>query len=114
MDIRTVLKDNFLQYSSYVIKDRAIASVVDGFKPVQRRIIHSLFEMHDGNFHKVANVVGNTMKYHPHGDTSIYEALVNIANKDLFIEKQGNFGNLFTVILLLLLDILNVGYSLSL
>ncbi|MBB6213325.1 DNA topoisomerase IV subunit A [Borreliella californiensis] len=96
MDIRTVLKDNFLQYSSYVIKDRAIASVVDGFKPVQRRIIHSLFEMHDGNFHKVANVVGNTMKYHPHGDTSIYEALVNIANKDLFIEKQGNFGNLFT------------------
>ncbi|WNY63703.1 DNA topoisomerase IV subunit A [Borreliella americana] len=96
MDIRTVLKDNFLQYSSYVIKDRAIASVVDGFKPVQRRIIHSLFEMHDGNFHKVANVVGNTMKYHPHGDTSIYEALVNIANKGLFIEKQGNFGNLFT------------------
>ncbi len=96
MDIRTLLKDNFLQYSSYVIKDRAIASVVDGFKPVQRRIIHSLFEMHDGNFHKVANVVGNTMKYHPHGDTSIYEALVNIANKDLFIEKQGNFGNLFT------------------
>ncbi|WKC84990.1 DNA topoisomerase IV subunit A [Borreliella lusitaniae] len=96
MDIRSVLKDNFLQYSSYVIKDRAIASVVDGFKPVQRRIIHSLFEMHDGNFHKVANVVGNTMKYHPHGDTSIYEALVNIANKDLFIEKQGNFGNLFT------------------
>lgn len=96
MDIRSILKDNFLQYSSYVIKDRAIASVVDGFKPVQRRIIHSLFEMHDGNFHKVANVVGNTMKYHPHGDTSIYEALVNIANKDLFIEKQGNFGNLLT------------------
>ncbi|EED30101.1 DNA topoisomerase IV subunit A [Borreliella garinii] len=96
MDIRSILKDNFLQYSSYVIKDRAIASIVDGFKPVQRRIIHSLFEMHDGNFHKVANVVGNTMKYHPHGDTSIYEALVNIANKDLFIEKQGNFGNLLT------------------
>ncbi|AGT27040.1 DNA topoisomerase IV subunit A [Borrelia miyamotoi] len=96
MDIKTLLKDNFLQYSSYVIKDRAIASVIDGFKPVQRRIIHSLFEMHDGNFHKVANVVGNTMKYHPHGDTSIYEALVNIANKDLFIEKQGNFGNLLT------------------
>ncbi|ASQ28872.1 DNA topoisomerase IV [Borrelia miyamotoi] len=96
MDIKTLLKDNFLQYSSYVIKDRAIASVIDGFKPVQRRIIHSLFEMNDGNFHKVANVVGNTMKYHPHGDTSIYEALVNIANKDLFIEKQGNFGNLLT------------------
>ncbi|WP_445435777.1 DNA topoisomerase IV subunit A [Candidatus Borreliella tachyglossi] len=96
MDIRTLLKDNFLQYSSYVIKDRAIASVIDGFKPVQRRIIHSLFEMHDSNFHKVANVVGNTMKYHPHGDTSIYEALVNMANKDLFIEKQGNFGNLLT------------------
>ncbi|AHH10191.1 DNA topoisomerase IV subunit A [Borrelia coriaceae] len=96
MDIKTLLKDNFLQYSSYVIKDRAIASVIDGFKPVQRRIIHSLFEMNDGNFHKVANVVGNTMKYHPHGDTSIYEALVNMANKDLFIEKQGNFGNLLT------------------
>ncbi|UGQ16866.1 DNA topoisomerase IV subunit A [Borrelia sp. RT1S] len=96
MDIRTLLRDNFLQYSSYVIKDRAIASVIDGFKPVQRRIIHSLFEMHDSNFHKVANVVGNTMKYHPHGDTSIYEALVNMANKDLFIEKQGNFGNLLT------------------
>ncbi|QMU98854.1 DNA topoisomerase IV subunit A [Borrelia sp. A-FGy1] len=96
MDVRVLLRDNFLQYSSYVIKDRAIASVIDGFKPVQRRIIHSLFEMHDSNFHKVANVVGNTMKYHPHGDTSIYEALVNMANKDLFIEKQGNFGNLFT------------------
>ncbi|WP_024654216.1 DNA topoisomerase IV subunit A [Borrelia persica] len=96
MNIKTLLKDNFLQYSSYVIKDRAIASVIDGFKPVQRRIIHSLFEMNDGNFHKVANVVGNTMKYHPHGDTSIYEALVNMANKDLFIEKQGNFGNLLT------------------
>ncbi|AAX16560.1 DNA topoisomerase IV subunit A [Borrelia hermsii] len=96
MDIKTLLKDNFLQYSSYVIKDRAIASVIDGFKPVQRRIIHSLFEMNDGNFHKVANVVGNAMKYHPHGDTSIYEALVNMANKDLFIEKQGNFGNLLT------------------
>ncbi|ETZ18074.1 Topoisomerase IV subunit A [Borrelia duttonii CR2A] len=96
MNIKTLLRDNFLQYSSYVIKDRAIASVIDGFKPVQRRIIHSLFEMNDGNFHKVANVVGNTMKYHPHGDTSIYEALVNMANKDLFIEKQGNFGNLLT------------------
>ncbi|AHH07999.1 DNA topoisomerase IV subunit A [Borrelia anserina] len=96
MDIKTLLNDNFLQYSSYVIKDRAIASIIDGFKPVQRRIIHSLFEMNDGNFHKVANVVGNTMKYHPHGDTSIYEALVNMANKDLFIEKQGNFGNLLT------------------
>ncbi|WKC57631.1 DNA topoisomerase IV subunit A [Borrelia sp. P9F1] len=96
MDIKTLLRDNFLQYSSYVIKDRAIASVIDGFKPVQRRIIHSLFEMHDSNFHKVANVVGNTMKYHPHGDASIYEALVNMANKDLFIEKQGNFGNLLT------------------
>jgi topoisomerase-4 subunit A len=79
-----------------VIKERAIPDLVDGFKPVQRRIIHTLFEMDDGKFHKVANVVGWAMRYHPHGDASIYEALVNLANCELFIERQGNFGNILT------------------
>lgn len=87
---------NFMEYASYVIKDRAIPHIDDGLKPVQRRILHSLFEMDDGKLHKVANVVGNCMKYHPHGDVSIYSALVALANRDLFIEKQGNFGNIFT------------------
>ena len=68
----------------------------DGLKPVQRRILHTLFEMDDGKFHKVANAVGQCMKYHPHGDASIFAALVGLANKDLFIDKQGNFGNIFT------------------
>ncbi len=92
----TLFNENFLEYASYVIKDRAIPHIDDGFKPVQRRIIHSLLEMDDGKFHKVANVVGHCMKYHPHGDASIYSALVVLANKDLFIEKQGNFGNQYT------------------
>jgi len=92
----SLYKQNFLEYASYVIKDRAIPDIRDGFKPVQRRILHSLFEMDDGKFHKVANVVGSCMKYHPHGDASIYSALVVLANKDVFIEKQGNFGNIFT------------------
>ncbi len=86
----------YMEHASYVIKDRAIPNIDDGLKPVQRRILHALHEMDDGKFHKVANVVGSTMKYHPHGDQSIYGALVNLANKDLFIEKQGNFGNLLT------------------
>ncbi|MCI2127958.1 MAG: DNA topoisomerase IV subunit A [Sphaerochaeta sp.] len=86
----------FLEYASYVIRDRAIPDLVDGLKPVQRRILHSLFEMDDGKFHKVANVVGWAMRYHPHGDAAIYEALVNLANHDLFIERQGNFGNEMT------------------
>lgn len=94
--VTSLFNKNFLEYASYVIKDRAIPHIDDGLKPVQRRILHSLYEMDDGKFHKVANVVGNTMKYHPHGDTSIYSALVVLANKDLFIEKQGNFGNIYT------------------
>ncbi|MCD6364569.1 MAG: DNA topoisomerase IV subunit A [Planctomycetes bacterium] len=94
--LESVFKSNFLEYASYVIKDRAIPHVDDGLKPVQRRILHTLFEMDNGSFHKVANVVGACMKYHPHGDASIGPALVVLANKDLFIEKQGNFGNLFT------------------
>jgi len=93
---QTVFKQNFLEYASYVIKDRAIPNITDGLKPVQRRILHSLFEMDDGKFHKVANVVGHCMKYHPHGDASIGDALVNLANMELFIERQGNFGNIMT------------------
>ncbi len=93
---KTIFNSNFLEYSSYVIKDRAIPDIEDGLKPVQRRILHSLFENEDGKFHKVANIVGHCMKYHPHGDASIYSALVVLANKDLFIEKQGNFGNILT------------------
>jgi topoisomerase-4 subunit A len=93
---KTIFNTNFLEYASYVIKDRAIPDIEDGLKPVQRRILHSLFEADDGKFHKVANIVGACMKYHPHGDASIYSALVVLANKDLFIEKQGNFGNLLT------------------
>lgn len=91
-----VFKENFLDYASYVIKDRAIPDIVDGLKPVQRRILHTLFEMDDGKFHKVANVVGHAMRYHPHGDASIGDALVNLANMNLFIDKQGNFGNIMT------------------
>ncbi len=94
--VDTLFNTNFLEYASYVIKDRAIPDIEDGLKPVQRRILHSLFEMDDGKFHKVANVVGHCMKYHPHGDASIYSALVVLANKELFIDKQGNFGSLLT------------------
>ena len=94
--VERLFNTNFLEYASYVIRDRAIPDVEDGLKPVQRRILHSLFEMDDGKFHKVANVVGYCMKYHPHGDASIGNALTVLANKSLFIDKQGNFGNLFT------------------
>ena len=94
--VQNLFNTNFLEYASYVIKDRAIPDVEDGLKPVQRRILHSLFEMDDGKFHKVANVVGHCMKYHPHGDASIYSALVVLANKELFIDRQGNFGNIYT------------------
>jgi len=94
--IKNLYDTNYLEYASYVIKDRAIPHLDDGLKPVQRRILHTLFEMDDGKFHKVANAVGQCMRYHPHGDASIGEALVALANKDLFIDKQGNFGNIFT------------------
>ena len=94
--IESLFNKNFLEYASYVIKDRAIPDLEDGLKPVQRRILHSLFEMDDGKFHKVANVMGHCMKYHPHGDASIGNALVVLASKNLFIDKQGNFGNLYT------------------
>jgi topoisomerase-4 subunit A len=86
----------FLEYASYVIRDRAIPNLADGLKPVQRRILWALHEKDDGRFIKVANVVGHTMQYHPHGDASIGDALVVLANKRYFIEGQGNFGNIFT------------------
>ena len=94
--IKNLFDRNFLEYASYVIKDRAIPDLEDGLKPVQRRIMHTLFEKDDGKFHKVANVVGECMKYHPHGEASIGPALVVIANKELFIDRQGNFGNIHT------------------
>lgn len=86
----------FLDYASYVILDRAIPSIFDGFKPVQRRIMHSMRELEDGRYNKVANLVGNTMKYHPHGDASITDAMVQIGQKELLIDTQGNWGNIFT------------------
>jgi len=89
-------KDWFLDYASYVILDRAIPSIFDGFKPVQRRIMHSMRELEDGRYNKVANIVGNTMKYHPHGDASITDAMVQLGQKELLIDTQGNWGNIFT------------------
>lgn len=86
----------FLDYASYVILDRAVPHLADGLKPVQRRILHSMKQMDDGRLNKVANIVGNTMKYHPHGDASIYSALVSLGQKDLLIDCQGNWGNILT------------------
>ena len=94
--LRDLVDRNFLQYASYVIRDRAIPDLDDGLKPVQRRILWSLHEKDDGRFIKVANIVGYCMQYHPHGDASIGEALVGLANKQYLIEGQGNFGNLLT------------------
>ena len=86
----------FLDYASYVILERAVPDIHDGLKPVQRRLLYSLKEMDDGRYNKVANVIGNTMKYHPHGDASIGDALVNMGQKDLLIDMQGNWGNILT------------------
>src|ERR1043166_7242564 len=86
----------FLEYASYVILDRAVPHIDDGLKPVQRRILHTLWEMDDGRFNKVANIVGAAMRFHPHGDASIEAALVNMAQRGLLIEPQGNFGNIYT------------------
>src|SRR6516165_10887177 len=94
--LRTLIGENFIQYASYVIRDRAIPQLEDGLKPVQRRILHALHEKDDGRFNKVANIVGHCMQYHPHGDASIEEALVNLVSKTYLIEGQGNFGNIFT------------------
>jgi topoisomerase-4 subunit A len=90
------MKDHFIKYASYVILDRAIPNVVDGLKPVQRRILETLFRQGDEKLHKVANIVGQTMQLHPHGDAPIYEALVTLANKGFVLDRQGNFGSLYT------------------
>ena len=95
-DVKEFFKRNYLRYASYVILDRAIPDAVDGLKPVQRRILWTLFLMDDGKLHKVANVAGQTMALHPHGDAPIIDALVNIANKGHLLETQGNFGNPLT------------------
>ena len=94
--IKNLFDRNFLEYASYVIKDRAIPDLEDGLKPVQRRILHTLFEMKDDKLYKVASVVGECMKYHPHGEASIGPALVVLASKEYFIDTQGNFGNIYT------------------
>lgn len=95
-DVKQLMRDHYLKYASYVILDRAIPNVYDGLKPVQRRILHTLWSMHDGKLHKVANVAGQTMAYHPHGDAAITDALVHMANKGFLLDQQGNFGNIFT------------------
>ena len=94
--LKVLMDQNFLQYAAYVIRDRAIPDLDDGLKPVQRRILFSLFQNDDGKFIKVANIVGYCMQFHPHGDASIEEALVSLANRRFLIEPQGNFGNLLT------------------
>lgn len=94
--IANMYQDYYLDYASYVILDRAIPNISDGLKPVQRRILHSLEEMDDGRFNKVANVIGHCMRYHPHGDAAIGDALTNLGQKDLLIDTQGNWGNILT------------------
>lgn len=95
-DLKHIMRENYLTYASYVILERAIPNVVDGLKPVQRRILYVLKKIHDGKLHKVANVAGQTMAFHPHGDAAITEALVNMAIKNYLLDMQGNFGNLYT------------------
>lgn len=95
-DLKQQMKDHFIKYASYVILDRAIPHVIDGLKPVQRRILEILWRQNDDKLHKVANIVGQTMQLHPHGDAPIYEALINLANKGFVLDRQGNFGNIFT------------------
>ena len=86
----------FLDYASYVILERAVPAIEDGLKPVQRRILHAMKELDDGRFNKVANIIGTTMQFHPHGDASIADAIVNLGQKDLLIEMQGNWGDVRT------------------
>ncbi len=94
--LRGMFQTWFLDYASYVILERAVPNIEDGLKPVQRRILHSMKTLDDGRFNKVANIVGNTMQYHPHGDASINDALVQLGQKDLLVETQGNWGNILT------------------
>jgi len=91
-----MFKDWFLEYSSYVILERAVPHITDGLKPVQRRILHSMKRMEDGRYNKVANIIGHTMQFHPHGDASIGDALVQLGQKDLLVDTQGNWGNILT------------------
>ena len=91
-----MFKNWFIDYASYVILERAVPAIEDGLKPVQRRILHSMWELEDGRYNKVANLIGNTMKYHPHGDASIGDAMVSMGQKDLLIDCQGNWGNILT------------------
>jgi topoisomerase-4 subunit A len=91
-----MFKNWFIDYASYVILERAVPALEDGLKPVQRRILHSMWELEDGRYNKVANIIGNTMKYHPHGDASISEAIVQLGQKEILIDTQGNWGNILT------------------
>ena len=91
-----MFKDWFLDYSSYVILQRAVPHIVDGLKPVQRRVLHAMYKMDDGRYTKVANIVGQAMQYHPHGDASILGALVQLGQKGYLVDCQGNWGNILT------------------
>lgn len=95
-DIKQIMQLNYITYASYVILERAIPNISDGLKPVLRRILYTLWKMNDGKLHKVANAAGQTMALHPHGDASIIEAMVNLANKGFLLDMQGNFGNIYT------------------
>ena len=95
-NISSMYKDWFLDYASYVILERAIPDIDDGLKPVQKRILHSMNQMNDGRYNKVANIIGHTMQYHPHGDQAIGDALVSLGQKDLLIDTQGNWGDIRT------------------
>ncbi|HKK73808.1 MAG TPA: DNA gyrase/topoisomerase IV subunit A [Saprospiraceae bacterium] len=96
ISLKGMYEDYFLDYASYVILERAVPAIADGLKPVQRRILHAMKQMDDGRYHKVANIIGQTMQYHPHGDAAIGDALVKIGQKDLLIDTQGNWGNVLT------------------
>ena len=92
-NLTSMYEDWFLDYASYVILERAIPNIDDGLKPVQKRILYSMKEMHDGRYNKVANIIGHTMQYHPHGDQAIGDALVGLGQKNLLIDTQGNWGD---------------------
>ena len=96
LGVKDQYKNWFLEYASYVILERAVPAIEDGLKPVQRRILHAMKEMDDGRFNKVANIIGQAMQYHPHGDASIGDALVNMGQKDLLVDTQGNWGDIRT------------------
>lgn len=96
ISVKGMYKDYFLDYASYVILERAVPALEDGLKPVQRRILHALREMDDGRYNKVANIIGQTMQYHPHGDAAIGDAMINLGQKELLIDCQGNWGDIRT------------------